>query len=121
MKPPQFRHNGRMTSPEPSSNSTDSPYASSTQESPTLPPLTPPKSPSGLAIAALVVGIMAFLLGLIPVFGAIVGLTAVVFGILAMRKNQSKGMSIAGIVLGGLAAVVSMNVAFGITSAVTNS
>src|SRR3712207_4711413 len=83
-----------------------------------LPPL--PKKALGLAIAALVSGIVAFLFGPIPVFGAIVGIAGVVLGILALRKRQSKGMAIAGTVLGGLAILASIATTAGITAAVSS-
>ena len=83
------------------------------------PPL--PKKPIGLALAALIVGIGAFLVGLVPVFGALVGIVAVVLGILALRKQQSKGMAVTGIILGGVAALVSIAVTLGIGAAVNNA
>ena len=74
----------------------------------------------GLALAALIVGIAAFLFGLLPVFGALVGVTAVVLGFVAISKNQSKGMAIAGIVLGGLATLTSMGTTLGLGAVVSN-
>ncbi|KDP90564.1 MULTISPECIES: Ltp family lipoprotein [Clavibacter] len=74
--------------------------------------MTPPPpygvTPKGLAIAALVVGIVAFLSGLAPVVGLIIGAAAVVLGILALRRGQSKGMAITGLSLGAVAAVTSL-------------
>lgn len=88
----------------------------------TLPPQGPPvKKAAGLAIAALVVGIGAFLLGLVPVFGALVGIAAVVLGVLAVRRQQSKGMAVTGIVLGGIAVVSSLAVAFGLGALVSGA
>ena len=75
----------------------------------------------GLALAALLVGIGAFLFGLIPVFGALVGITAVVFGFLALRKQQSKGMAITGIALGSVALMVSVVTTIGLGAAVNNA
>lgn len=75
----------------------------------------------GFALSALLVGIGAFLFGLVPVFGALVGIAAVVLGILAVRKLQSKGLAIAGIVLGGLAILSSVGVTVGLGAAVNNS
>jgi hypothetical protein len=83
------------------------------------PPL--PKKPNGLALAALIVGIGAFLFGLIPVFGALVGIAGIVLGVFAMRKQQSKGMAIAGIVLGGLAVLASIGTTVGMGAAVENA
>jgi hypothetical protein len=78
-----------------------------------MPPQPPSGKARGLAIAALIVGIGAFLFGLIPVFGALVGVAAVVLGILALRKRQAKGMALTGTILGGIAIVSSIVVAIG--------
>lgn len=55
----------------------------------------------GLAVASLVLGILAFLTGLIYL-GAILGILAVIFGIIALKKRQPKGLAITGIVTGAL-------------------
>jgi hypothetical protein len=93
----------------------------STAASTTLLPPPLQKKPMGLALAALIVGIGAFLVGLVPVFGALVGIVAVVLGVLALRKRQSKGMAIAGIVLGGVGALVSIVMTLGIGAVVNNA
>lgn len=71
----------------------------------------PQNRTNGLAVAALVVGIIAVLLSFIPLIniGAIVlGIVAVVLGILGLRKRfGGKGMSITGIVLGALSILIS--------------
>ncbi|MET3636756.1 MULTISPECIES: Ltp family lipoprotein [Curtobacterium] len=96
-------------------------------QDPNGPPVPPPygsgpapRRAAGLAIAALVVGIVAFLTGLVPVFGALVGITAVVLAILALRKQQSKGLAVTGLVLGALATLSSIGTAAGI-GALVNS
>lgn len=68
------------------------------------------KSPKPIvfALVSLITGIMAFLLGLVPFIGLTVGAVAVIFGILAIRKKQSKGMSITGTVLGGVGFLASL-------------
>lgn len=71
---------------------------------------------SGLAIAALVVGIISFVLAWIPVVNLVSilgGIAAVVLGVLALRKANrgvagGKGMAIAGTVLGGISLVLSI-------------
>ncbi|WIE72904.1 Ltp family lipoprotein [Curtobacterium sp. MCJR17_020] len=83
-------------------------------------PLTP-KRASGLALAALLVGIGAFLVGLIPVFGAIVGAVAIVLAVLALRKQQPKGLAVTGLVFGIVAALSSIGVAAGIGAVVSGS
>ncbi|WP_258065344.1 Ltp family lipoprotein, partial [Rathayibacter sp. AY2B3] len=69
----------------------------------------------------LVVGIVAFLVGLVPVFGALVGIAAVVLGVLALRRGQSKAMSITGVVLGGLAVLASLLTTIGFGAAVNSA
>lgn len=76
----------------------------------------PSPKASGLAIAALVVGIVAFLLGLLPVLGAIVGLAGVGLGVFALVKKQSKGLAITGLVLAGCAVIASIGVTAGIAN-----
>lgn len=85
----------------------------------TQPPST--KKPLGLGLVALIVGILAFLFGLVPVFGALVGIAAIVLGILTLRKKQTKGMAIAGIVLGGIAVLASIGMTFGVAAATNNA
>jgi hypothetical protein len=66
---------------------------------------------SGLAIASLVTGIVAFVFGWVFIFGFLVGATAIVLGIIALKKSplgSSKGMSIAGIITGAAGALWSV-------------
>ncbi|MFZ2125995.1 MAG: DUF4190 domain-containing protein [Candidatus Microsaccharimonas sp.] len=68
-----------------------------------------PQQPNGLAIAALVVGIIAILSGWVPFWGFLAGAAAVVLGIIALKKSANmKGMSIAGIITGGVGALWSL-------------
>jgi len=69
----------------------------------------------GFAIASLIIGIFAILFSIIPCVGTsaiIIGTVAVVFGTVALTKasaSQSpKGLSIAGITLGGSAIVIAI-------------
>ncbi|RFA22131.1 Ltp family lipoprotein [Subtercola boreus] len=75
----------------------------------------------GLALAALIVGIAAFLFGLIPVFGAVVGIAAIVLGVFALRKGQSKVLAIVGIALGSIATITSIVVTIGVGAAVNSA
>ncbi|WP_240741356.1 hypothetical protein [Microbacterium oleivorans] len=61
-----------------------------------------------LAIATLVVGIAAFLIGLVPWLGLILGLTAFGLGIYALTRGQSKVMALVGGSLGSIAAVTGL-------------
>ncbi|RIJ54470.1 Ltp family lipoprotein [Clavibacter phaseoli] len=98
-------------SPDPHQPTPTGPYGPPTPAgTATMPPPPPPYGvrPKGLAVAALVVGIVAFLTGLAPFFGLIAGAAAVVLGILALRRAQSKGMAITGLSLGAVGAVTSL-------------
>lgn len=72
-------------------------------------PASPPSSPSrGLGLAALIVGIAAFLLGLIPWLGLLLALGGIALGIAAMVKKQPKGFTITGIALSGVALIAGL-------------
>lgn len=69
-------------------------------------PVGPPNPNNGMAIAALVLGIVSFVC-----LGPIAGVLAVVFGFLGLKKaneiaGRGKGMAIAGLVLGIIGTVV---------------
>lgn len=67
---------------------------------------------NGLGLAALLVGIGAVVLAFIPFVSYvawIVGITAIVLGIIAVRRSgRSKGGAVAGIVLGGVAIILAI-------------
>jgi len=63
---------------------------------------------NGIAIAALVVGIIAFVTGWVPILGLLLGITAVVLGVIGLKKAAGKGMSIAGLVTGAIGALTSL-------------
>lgn len=65
----------------------------------------------GLAVAALVVGVVALVCAFLGWVAVAIGIVAVVLGIVALRKGQSKGMSITGIVTGGLGTIAGAIVA----------
>lgn len=68
-----------------------------------------PQPANGLAIAALITGIVAIISGWAPFWGFLVGAAAVVLGILGLKKSaHMKGMSIAGIITGGIGALWSL-------------
>jgi hypothetical protein len=92
---------GQDAAPEPFSAPQQA-YAPSSAQQPY--PYQPPgpRPAQGLAITALVLGIVALVTGWIPGWGVLVGLAAIVFGIIALAKRQGKGMAIGGIVTGVL-------------------
>lgn len=67
-----------------------------------------PSPGGGIAIAALIVGIAAFLLGWIPILGLVVAAAGIVLGIVAVRKPSRKGFGWAAIGLSALAAITSI-------------
>ena len=79
-------------------------------------PAQPParSGASGWAIAALVVGIGAFLVGLVPVVGLLVALVGVALGVVALvrrrRAQSGLGLGVTGLALSGLAAVTNVAV-----------
>lgn len=84
------------------------------QNTPPPPPIEPPTQPehtmpseqrksSGLAITSLVLSIVGLLTTWILGLGILLAVLAAIFGIVALAKNQGgKGMSIAGIIIGGI-------------------
>lgn len=87
-----------------------------TSPGPHIDPAPAPEGPTpagkskgrGLALAALLVGAGAFLIGWVPAIGALVAVVGIVLGVVALRVGQSKAMSWTGIVLGALAAITSV-------------
>jgi hypothetical protein len=66
---------------------------------------------SGLAVASLVISIIAFIFSFIPIVNNLaffIGILAIVFAAVCLAKHRSKGMSIAGLVLGILSIVVTL-------------
>jgi hypothetical protein len=67
----------------------------------------PPKPKNGMGVAALVFGILALLLIWLPVAGLILGLLAIIFGVIGrgrVRKQQATngGVALTGLILGVL-------------------
>ena len=81
---------------------------------PTVPGAPAPGAPKGLAVTALVLGIVAFAfgwLGVFSIFGVgnvFTALAAVVFGIIALVKRQSKGMAVTGLSLGAVGLITTV-------------
>ena len=68
---------------------------------------TSAKQPSGRALAGILVGGAGVFWGLAPFFGALLGITALVLGVLALRGGQPKRMVVAALILGGIATLSS--------------
>lgn len=81
----------------------------------TTPPVQPatanqPRGPIALAILSLVIGIAGFVFALIPWLGIALGAIAIVLGVISLLKRWARGLSIAGIVIGGIAIVFALTV-----------
>jgi len=76
------------------------------------PPMASPVPQSnGLAVAALILGVLAVggaFIPIVDIFAMLVGLVAIVLGIVAMRKKLNKGLAVAGTVLGAVALVIAI-------------
>lgn len=70
-------------------------------------PVPAPRGAQGLAITALVLGIVGLVTGWIPGWGVFIGVAAIIFGAIALAKRQSKGMAIPGIVMGVVSIIFS--------------
>ncbi|MBD3752355.1 MAG: DUF2510 domain-containing protein [Micrococcales bacterium] len=77
--------------------------------------------PRGAAIAAIAVGIAAFLLGLIPFLGLILGITGIAIAAVALRKKQPRALAIAGLVLAIVATLSSTVTTIALISSVTSA
>jgi len=67
-----------------------------------------PAAQNGMAIASMVVGIVSLMSCWAVFFGLIAGVTALILGILGIKKPIGKGMAITGIVTGGLAILINV-------------
>ena len=80
---------------------TDKKTTSNTAQSP---PQVTPEPGNGLAIASLVLGILS-----VTGFFILAGIPAIVTGIMSLRKKQQeRGMSIAGIIMGSIGTLLSL-------------
>lgn len=74
------------------------------------------KNSGGFGIASLVIGIISLLTSFTIVFPYILGPLAIIFGIIQLVKKYSKGMSIAGIILGALSIIASIIISLSMIS-----
>src|SRR3954468_7475587 len=94
------------------------PPTSPVQQSATAP--EPPRSGNGLGVAALIIGIVAFVGALIPFlnYGAwFLGLVGLVLGIIGLvQKNKRKGTAIAGTIISAVSILLSVILAIAYTA-----
>jgi hypothetical protein len=95
--------------------------AVTTHELPPPVPTSVDSTRTGLSTAALVLGIVGAVVGLIPLLGIIAipcGILAIIFGIVGIRRRARKGFAIAGLATGvvaltfGILGLVIVNNAF---------
>ena len=83
------------------------------QPTPAAPPppqsTTPPPaaaSTNGLAVAALVLGVLALVFFWLPFLGWIPAVLGLVFGLIALQRPDGRGMAMAGAVCSGIALAI---------------
>lgn len=106
---------------QPNPAPTPAPAPAPQPQPPVSPNVPAPAKSNGLAIAALVLGIIAFLFGWAGFFNLLVAALAVVFGIIALVKHQSKGFALTGTILGGLGLLTSLIVGIFFSAAILSS
>jgi hypothetical protein len=80
-----------------------------------------PKRRTRIALAALIVGISAFVTGWIPVLGLLLGVTGIILGVLALRKPGGKAFGLAGLIASALAVVTNVLVIIVVVISLVNS
>ncbi|GAA1328419.1 hypothetical protein ACFSWE_11090 [Leucobacter albus] len=73
----------------------------------------PPK-PKGLALTAMILGIAALVLFFIPFLSPLLGLVALVLGIMALIKKQSLGFGLTGLITGALGLIIGGIITIGV-------
>ncbi|WP_104088160.1 MULTISPECIES: DUF4190 domain-containing protein [unclassified Cryobacterium] len=81
----------------------------------------PPTRRGGLALAALIVGISAFVIGWIPILGLLLGVAGIILGILAMRRPGGRSFGLAGLIGSSLAVLANVLVTIVVVVALVNS
>lgn len=99
-------HNDRVSTPQSPTPQSPAPQSPAPQYN--VAPTPTPQPSNGLAITALIIGIIAFLSGFAPVWGIIIGVAAIVFGALAIKRRQNKTFGILGIIGGSIATITSI-------------
>lgn len=87
-------------------------------------PESPTTKARGLAAKfgafSLALGIVAFMIGFVPIGGLLAGAGAIALGVLALRQGQAKGFSITGLILGSLGALTSLAMTIAFFGALAN-
>lgn len=76
---------------------------------PAYPMHAPPPEKKGIAIAAMVLGIIALVLSIVPIIAVlsfVLGPLAIVLGVVAIVKRRGRGQAITGVVTGGIGVLV---------------
>ncbi|MDJ0348895.1 DUF4190 domain-containing protein [Cryobacterium sp. PH29-G1] len=81
----------------------------------------PPKRTGGVPLAALIVGIGAFVTGWIPILGLLLGVAGIILGILALRKPGGKSFGLAGLIASAVAVLTNILVSTIVVISLVNS
>ena len=68
------------------------------------------KNSNALGIASLILGIIAFVFGVVFFISIPLAIVSIIFGIISLVKRNSKGFSIAGIILSSISIIVSIGI-----------
>ncbi|TFC24608.1 DUF4190 domain-containing protein [Cryobacterium sp. TMT1-3] len=82
---------------------------------------SPPRRRGGIVLAALIVGISAFVTGWIPILGLLLGIAGIILGIVALRRPGGKSFGLAGLIGSSLAVVANVLVTAVIVVALVKS
>lgn len=103
-------------SPDKAADQTEAAGPSSTLSTEQVLPTDPTLAHKQTAIAALVVGVLAFFVGFVPVLGIVIGIAGIALAVLALLKKQRKRFAWAGLVLATCALITSCITTSGLSS-----
>jgi len=82
---------------------------------------TEPRKSNGMAVAALVLGIVSFVLSCVYYISIPAAIVGLILGIISIKGNKGrKGMAIAGIILSGIGLLFALVIVFGIVALFQN-
>lgn len=84
----------------------------------------PRPAANGMAIASLVLGIVSILIVWIPIvglLGTVMAIVGLVLGLMALRKAESRGLAIGGVVCAGVSLVITALYLFAFTAMIATA
>ncbi len=119
--PPGYPQPAKKPGKMPNETSSETPNETPEQEPAQAPLPNPRKRRGGIALAALIVGIGAFVTGWIPIVGLLLGTTGIVLGIVAMRRPGGKSFGLTGLIGSALAVLTNVLVTIVIVISLVSS